>query len=882
MQTQRLLLPLQALKFTAIGLIALAVVAIGVTLWALRGDAIRAAERDAANIAHILAEQITRTVQELDGILNEFNTRTVAAGVISPEQFRQRFGSQALLDIMRERLAGLPQADFITVYDSTGRVLNSTRHEMTAGTDISDGDYFKHLRTHDDANLYVSGPLSSRITRAWMLFFSRRINGAFGDFVGGVTIGVNIKYFQRSYEAIDSLRDQAFLLLRRDGTALVRYPDPDFRSRRTIPEGSPWYDVVAQGGGLYRSPGYFQTRDARLVAVHPLRDYPLVANVGTLESAALATWKRRAILIAFGTLVAALCSALLLRALTTRSRALEKANLHLDAAVNNMSQGLCMFDNDQRLVVFNARYVEMYGLSEDAVRSGCAFIDVLKARAAGGTFSGSPDHFVATRKAQIAEGRRSYSTSELPDGRIVAVVAQPMPNGGWVATHEDITERQRSEERIAHMAQYDALTDLPNRILVREKMAEALADLKDTGKRFTVFIFDLDLFKAVNDSLGHPVGDALLKAIATRLQGCTDGRHTIGRLGGDEFAVIQTAERDQRQEAIGLAETLLRTICAPYEIDGHSIVIGISIGIALAPTDGEDAGRLQKNADLALYRAKSEGRNDYRFFEPEMDRDAQLQHALEIDLRNALMRDEFEIYYQLILDVASQKPCGAEALVRWRHPQLGLLSPDRFIPVAENMGFIIPLGEWILRKACMEAAKWPAQIKLAVNLSPHQFRSPRLVDVVSEALAGSGLAPGRLELEITESVLLQKDAENLRMLNRLGALGVSIVLDDFGTGYSSLSYLRLYAFNKIKIDKSFVAELSQRSDCAAIICAVTNLAQSLSIGTTAEGVETWEQFDLVRAAGCRQAQGFLFSRPAPACELDFAATQCDRTDEIAA
>jgi diguanylate cyclase (GGDEF)-like protein len=457
-----------------------------------------------------------------------------------------------------------------------------------------------------------------------------------------------------------------------------------------------------------------------------------------------------------------------------------------------------------------------------------------------------------------------------------------MCNGGWLSTHEDITDRQRSEMRIAHMAHYDALTDLPNRVLFKEKMEEALAGLKHADDGFALFIFDLDLFKAVNDSLGHPIGDALLQAIAVRLRGCTDHRHTIGRLGGDEFAIIQTMDGDQKRGAIGLAETLLQTICAPYEIDGHPIVIGISIGMALAPNNGDDASQLLKNADLALYRAKSGGRNGYRFFEPEMDRAAHLQHALEIDLRNALSRDEFDVHYQLIIDIASQQPCGAEALVRWRHPQLGLLSPDRFIPIAENIGLIVPLGEWILRRACMEAAKWPTTIKLAVNLSPVQFGSPRLVDAVSESLARSGLAPERLELEITESVLLQKDAGNLFMLERLSALGVGIVLDDFGTGYSSLGYLRMYKFSKIKIDKSFVAELPRRDDCAAIVCAVTGLARSLGIGTTAEGVETWEQFELLRAAGCNQAQGFLFSRPGALRELDFSSPRRREEDETAA
>ncbi len=377
------------------------------------------------------------------------------------------------------------------------------------------------------------------------------------------------------------------------------------------------------------------------------------------------------------------------------------------------------------------------------------------------------------------------------------------------------------------------------------------------------------MFKAVNDSLGHPVGDALLKAVAQRLRRLMRETDTVGRLGGDEFAIIQIGESNQKEAAIGLANRLLETIGAPYEIDGHEINVGISIGIALAPFDGEDADILLKNADLALYRAKSEGRKDFRFFEADMDTKIRLRRALEVDLRNAIARNEFEVYYQTVIDVSTQNTCGAEALIRWHHPQRGLIAPDTFIPLAEEIGLIVPLGEWILRNACADAVNWPADIKLAVNLSPIQFRNGNLVEIVTDALAVSGLSPQRLELEITESVLLQKDAGNVAVLHQLKNLGVGIVLDDFGTGYSSLGYLRMFPFDKIKIDRSFVAEMPNRADCAAIVAAITGLGRSLDIQTTAEGVETEEQFSLLCAAGCTQAQGYLFSRPQPLSALDF-------------
>jgi diguanylate cyclase (GGDEF)-like protein len=420
------------------------------------------------------------------------------------------------------------------------------------------------------------------------------------------------------------------------------------------------------------------------------------------------------------------------------------------------------------------------------------------------------------------------------------------------------------------MARHDALTGLANRHYLLERIDELFALSRENGSMFAVFTCDLDLFKAVNDSLGHPTGDALLKEVAARLRDCTGTDvDMIARLGGDEFVLVQSVTDQQRDRAIVLANRLLEEISAPYEIDGHQIVIGTSIGIALAPSDGDTADELLKHADLALYRVKSEGRNGYRFFEQEMDDEAQSRHVLQGDLRESLTRKEFELHFQTVFDARTRLVCGAEALVRWRHPVRGTIPPAQFVQLAEEIGVIVPLGEWILAEACRIAATWPAHIKLAVNLSPAQFRSPSLVDMVASVLADTGLAPDRLELEVTESVLLQKNANNLTTLYQLKSLGISIVLDDFGTGYSSLGYLRMFPFDKIKIDRSFVSELSTRADCAAIVCAMVGLGHGLNIVTTAEGVETEEQFRLLRAAGVNQMQGFLLSRPRPPQDLEF-------------
>jgi diguanylate cyclase (GGDEF)-like protein len=555
-----------------------------------------------------------------------------------------------------------------------------------------------------------------------------------------------------------------------------------------------------------------------------------------------------------------------LTALDKQERELKEQNTRFNVALDNMSQGLCMFDADKNLMVCNELYIEMYDLDPALAKPGTPFRKIIEHRIQSGIFSGDdPESYVRERLAAVEEGVASTKIQEMPNGRVIAISHQPMAEGAWVATHQDITEIQRIEAQVTHLAHHDALTDLPNRTTLRTKIEEALSRVA-RGEDVAVMCLDLDRFKSVNDTLGHPVGDELLKTVAKRLRSCVREADTIARLGGDEFAIIQVAG-EQPKDATALAQRICDVLKRPFDIDGHRVVVGTSVGIAMAPGDGEDPDLLIKNADMALYGAKSDGRGSFRFFEPEMDARVKQRRELELDLRKGLELGQFELHYQPLQSVKTRDISGFEALLRWRHPERGLVSPLDFIPLTEEIGLIIPLGEWVIRQACADASQWPDHVKVAVNVSPVQFKNGNLVSIIMSALAGSGIEPNRLEVEITESVLLLDSEATLSTLHQLRSLGVRIAMDDFGTGYSSLSYLRSFPFDKIKIDGSFIKDLDNSDDAAAIVRAVAGLGASLGMTTTAECVETEEQMEKVAAEGYGEIQGFLFSPPRPASEV---------------
>ncbi|HEX4411028.1 MAG TPA: EAL domain-containing protein [Xanthobacteraceae bacterium] len=593
-----------------------------------------------------------------------------------------------------------------------------------------------------------------------------------------------------------------------------------------------------------------------MAAIGVIPDPTRVVTPNSINPALLALWIAGAT-----TLVLGICAI----GLIIDQRINEKSE-QLSVALNNMYQGLCMLNEDFEVVVVNGRFLEMFGIAPQRVKPRMTMRALIDMAEESVPFAS--DSRVAIRRwAQnlVRERKSGKTIFTRVDGRIFCITHEHMPTlGGWVETFEDITERRQAEDKIAYMARHDGLTGLPNRAHFREKLESALKK-RDDDEAIAVLFLDIDRFKIVNDTLGHHYGDELLQIAAARMRGALRDSDVIARIGGDEFSILQSA-KNQPAAVTALAHRLVDVMNAPIVISDQQMQVGVSIGISLAPADGAGPDQLLKNADLALYRAKAEGRGMYRFFEPGMDARMQARRELEFDLRHAVAANGFELHYQPIIDVETDEISGFEALLRWNDPIRGRIPPMDFIPLAEETGLIVPIGEWVLREACGQAACWPPHIHIAVNLSSVQFKSGSLVSTVINAMAASGLAPNRLELEITESVLLLDSEATLTTLHQLRDLGVSISMDDFGTGYSSLSYLRKFPFDKIKIDQSFIRELAEGGDSLAIVRAVTGLGSSLGISTVAEGVETAEQLKRLKAEGCDAVQGFYFGAAKPAAE----------------
>ena len=865
-----------------------ALVAIAGTLWKLRDDTLDQARANAGSLATVLARQTSFAAAAMDLVLDETLSRLNAIGAASPEALSRRASQREVHEFLAARLAKLPQADVINIVNARGLVVASSRDFPTRAIDLSDRDHFLHFANERDKSTFVGEPVFSKFGGAWSMFFARRIEGPTGEFLGEVVIGARPANFMRLYDAIGDIDGATFMLLRRDGSIFLRHPDTTERAGERLPRDVGWYKAVEQGGGYYRSPGLFDN-ESRWIAVRPLDRFPLVVNVALSEVKALGVWRARAIVIVLGSLGFVAVLAILIwllmdgyrkiRAsrrelierearLAATSSELSQTNLRFHMALTHMRQGLAMFDANDRIVIHNRGYAELYGLSSDQMPPGTPLREILDMRVANGmhTIDG-PDAYVRRHREHL--GDDGVEMEQLRDGRHIVLTHCNMPDGGWITTHEDVTDRQRAIARIAHMAHHDALTNLANRTLFIECL-EKLARDAIAGQRYAVLLIDLDQFKAINDTHGHSAGDALLWAVAARMQQTVEPGRTIARLGGDEFAIAaRLAPGDDPGVIRRLADRLLDIIREPYLIEDRELKVGVSIGIALSNEQTTDAGDIMRFADLALYRAKAEGKNCHRFFEPEMEEKIRLRRELARELDKALGLGALDVHYQPVVDAATREVRGMEALARWRHPTLGTVSPADFISIAEEAGHVVRLGDFVLERACHDALGWPADVKVAVNVSPIQIAACDFVEKARRVLARSGLPACRLELEITESVMLVDNDHNLAVLRELQDLGVSIVLDDFGTGYSSLSYLNSFAFDKIKIDKSFIDGLGVEAGASAIVSATTSIARAFEAVTTAEGVETEAQATLLRAAAVSQLQGYLFGKPLPACDWVF-------------
>jgi diguanylate cyclase (GGDEF)-like protein len=622
----------RSLLWAAVGFIGLTTAAMAYTVWKLRSDAIDDAYRDAANVATVLAEQIAQIGRSIDLVLGDIHDRIAALDVLTADDLRRAMSIPYGHGLLKSKAERFPLADVITLVGADGRLIATSRAWPSSRMDLSDREYFQHFKGSGESSTYISLPLANQRTGLATVFFVKPVRDERGELLGLLALGVPIERLRHIYETVGKLGDEGFMLSRRDGTILVRYPDAESHMGQKIPETSPWYLAVRDGGGRFRSAGTF-IPDVRLVSVRPVTGYPLVTSVGVREASALAIWRQRSAFIAAGTLLAVICSLLFLaaivnrvrllrasqRSLAAKSSELERAKAQTDAAVNNISQGISMYDASQRLIVCNRRYLEIYGLSPDVVKPGCTFREILELRKSQGGYAKDPAAYVAESAGQVRGGKRFGHTAKLPDGRVIAVVINPTADGGWVATHEDITERHRTEALIAHMARHDGLTGLINRIEFEQKMSEALNRLNRHREAFALLMFDLDKFKAVNDTMGHPAGDALLRIVADRLRSCTRELDSVARLGGDEFAILQAHVDEPEAAARALASRLLDAIVEPIVLGGRQVKVGVSIGIALAPQDGSCMDELVKKADLALYRTKSAGRNGFRFFDARID-----------------------------------------------------------------------------------------------------------------------------------------------------------------------------------------------------------------------------------------------------------------------
>jgi diguanylate cyclase (GGDEF)-like protein len=851
------------------GIFLIAAITIGTTIMAsnFRERALNSSKRELENTVLLLARHFDKQLEDFTVIQKDAVKQFQLTAITSPDIFRGEMATLEWHEVLRARAEGYADVAGVNLFDSEGVLINSSETWPVPDVKIADRAYFKAFKSGSAATPVLIELVQSRFSSDWATVIAHKVTGPKGEFLGVLSRAITPASFEKYFESLALGEGAAISVYHRDGTLLARYPHVEAMMGKNFATSPMHRQILSKSDhGTMRLNSPLDGLD-RLASARTLADFPISIIATTTVAAALADWRnqtRSLVAVAgFSVLVITVMLFLVVRKLSQQHQS-EKQRL--DTAVNNIPQGLVVYDTQARVTVCNQRYIEMFGLSPDVAKPGCTMRELISHRKQTGSFDGDVDEFCDSIIRNVRLGKVTHQITGAPGGRSILIINQPLDAGGWVATIEDVTERRRAEERITHLAHYDALTDLPNRALFHEKLKQELARVAPNGQLAVLYI-DIDQFKSVNDTLGHLIGDELLKSVAVSLSRCVAAPDFVARLGGDEFAIVQTAVKTSA-DVTGLVTRVFDAIREPYECLGHQVTTDASIGIALAPQHGSDLDQILKNADVAMYAAKSAGRRTYRFFEPEMDAQVKARRTLEVDLRQAITDRGFEVYYQPCVSLQDNKITGCEALLRWRHPERGMISPAEFIPIAEETGLINPLGEWVLTTACAEAATWPDDIRLAVNVSPVQFKSGTFALKIVAALAASGLEANRLELEITEAVLIRDDEAALAVLHQLRDIGVRIALDDFGTGYSSLSYLQRFPFDKIKIDRCFVNDIAEPEGSSCIVQAIVNIAAARHMTTTAEGVETQQQQELLRALGCSEMQGYLFSAPKPAAEIN--------------
>ena len=844
---------------------AVLILAIGFGTWGavatFRERDIQRSERELQSRVQLLALQFDRQLGEIEALQNAIGSE-LEQTVKTAEQFKSFVKTEGYHRFLQNKLVDPTDFAAIDVFDSNANIINSTAEWPVFDLNASSREYFKLFRRPENAIPVLIKLGKSKISSDRTLVLARKIAGPHGELLGVITRSIPLGYFEKYFSAV-VLPEGSITLLHQDGTLFARFPHAENAVGQSF-AGAP---LVTRNRPTeaFETSHFISPVDGieRVGSAKNFDHYPLAILATTTVSAALTDWRDETrTLIALVGLAALIISLLLVFIV----RHLKEQHRRLDVAVNNMSQGLMLFDASERLVISNKRYTELFGLSPDVIRPGCSLREVLQHRKDRGSLVSSVDKYCEVFREASKSGKPKQSAIQLPDGRWMKIAIQPLSRGGWVSTIEDVTDQRRSEERNIRLALYDTLTGLPNRAFFLEHLQTEL-DKCSTDSRVAVCFLDADEFKAVNDTLGHLVGDQLLKALASRIQSCLQTGEFVARLGGDEFAIV-VSQAGGREHLLAIVERIYSSIREPYDFDGHHLIVDSSIGIAFSTEDGMSCEEIVRNADLAMYEAKSAGRRTYRFFEANIVEKAKERQFLEAGLREALNGGNIEVHYQPIVDLWNNEIVGCEALARWSHPSRGFVSPADFIPIAERSGLIEQLGEYVLSVACREASMWPPQIKIAVNVSPVQFRNGLFALKVVSALAQSGLSPQRLELEITEAVLIGDDEVALKSLHELRAIGVRIALDDFGTGYSSLSYLRRFPFDKIKIDRCFINDMTVLRGSCGIVRAIVALASEYDMTTTAEGVETQQQAAILRELHCVEGQGFLFSPAMSAIQIN--------------